>query len=228
MHVHLRTTHARAAVPLLALVIALSACSGAQGGAAETGAGEIASIPTTAAPAEPALPTETGSADPAPAGPPAGAADDDLFATYGEPVRLRLDMTEAEEIEAQAGYDRCMTDRTGIPSGAGSTGGSIEGGVGPASPEQAAADAAASEVCAPLAALPPWEHDPQNPDALNFVQAVVDCLHDRGVTYVEVVQDLGTIGVAFGGPSNDSRSISLGMELYDQCESSVVETGSWQ
>ncbi|ACZ21300.1 hypothetical protein Sked_13600 [Sanguibacter keddieii DSM 10542] len=225
MHLHHRTAQARAAAPLLALVVALSACSGAQSAPPETGSGEIASIPTTEAPAAP------GPADPTQGGPPADAADaagDDLFATYGEPVRLRLDMTEEEEIEAQAGYDRCTMDHSGIPAGAGSDAGGTEGGTGPASPEQAAADREATEHCASLLPLAPWEYDPQNPDALNFVQAVVDCLHDRGVTYVEVVQDDGRIGVALGGPSNDSRSISLGMELHDQCETSVVDAGSWQ
>lgn len=222
MHLHRRTAQARAAAPLLALAVALSACSGTQSASPETGSGEIASIPTTGAPVEP------GSGDPRQAGPPTDAAGDDLFATYGEPVRLRLDMTQEEEIEAQAGYDRCTMDHSGIPAGAGSDAGGAEGGTGPASPEQAAADKEATEHCAALSPLAPWEYDPQNPDALSFVQAVVDCLHDRGVTYVEVVQDDGRIGLALGGPSNDPQSISLGMELHDQCEASVVDAGSWQ
>jgi len=68
--------------------------------------------------------------------------------------------------------------------------------------------------------LPPWEQDPANPEAREFARAVVKCLKAKGVKYVEVSDD--GISPAFGGDRNDSRSISMGMDLAPECEREVA------
>lgn len=68
--------------------------------------------------------------------------------------------------------------------------------------------------------LPAWEKDPANPEARDFARAVVKCLKNKGVRYVEVSDD--GISPAFGGDQNDSRSISMGMDLAPECEREVA------
>lgn len=49
---------------------------------------------------------------------------------------------------------------------------------------------------------------------------MVQCLREKGVRYVEVVNDPGesTVSYAFGGPNNDSESITLGLDHAEECE----------
>jgi hypothetical protein len=68
--------------------------------------------------------------------------------------------------------------------------------------------------------LPPWEKDPANPDARDFAVAVVKCLKGKGVKYVEVSDD--GISLELGGPHNDAKSISKGLDLSPQCEREVA------
>lgn len=198
------------AAAIVALV-ALSGCSAT--GAGEAGAsstGEIASLETASPGAS-------------------GEAVNPLIATYGEPVRLRLDMTVEEEDAAYDIYNTCVAGESGVDltkTRTGSDDGDVSG-VPALSPEDSAKLDAASEACMIVQPLPPWEYDSENPDAVNFAQAVVDCLRGRGVVYVEVVEDGGRVSLAFGGEDNDAKSISLGMDNYESCEAEVVASGEW-
>jgi hypothetical protein len=198
-----RTIHRSltAAAGALALLAGLTACSAPD---ADQGAdGGIATLETAA-------PTPTEAVDP-------------LFAEYGEPVRLRLDMSDEEEAEAWKPRDRCLADHgPAMPdTPTGGDGGSVSGGVA----EDLAGVAEAEALCLRVAPLPPWELDAQNPDALRFVQRVVDCLRDRGVREVEITEadSFGRINLAFGGESNDATSISLGMQYVDACMASTSD-----
>jgi hypothetical protein len=79
---------------------------------------------------------------------------------------------------------------------------------------------AAHEACDHLLPLPPWEKDPANPESKDFFRDVVKCLRNKGIKYVEVVDG----GYALGGPQNDQRSITKGMDLAPGCEREVAAT----
>lgn len=147
------------------------------------------------------------------------ATEDPLIAEYGEPVRLRLDMTDEESEAAWQPRERCLADR--MPK-ATITGGQ-DSGVGVATNDDPVAAAEAEAFCMKFAPLPLHELDAQNPDALRFAQKVVDCLHAAGVRYVEITpaDEFGQITFAFGGEQNDSTSISLGMAKVDGCVADV-------
>ncbi|PPF37048.1 hypothetical protein [Pseudoclavibacter sp. AY1H1] len=198
----LRITHRSltAAAGAIALVGVLAACSAPSADQSPEGDTGIATL-ETAAPA----PTE---------------AADALIAEYGEPVRLRLDMSDEEEADAWKARDRCLEDHTDAPQDApvGGGGDSVSASDGGDPVKAAEAEA----LCLRVAPLPPWELDVQNPDALRFAQGVVDCLHDRGVREVEIAEadQFGRINIAFGGETNDATSISLGMQYVDACVAS--------
>lgn len=196
--------------------------------------GACAGGPATAEPRATATPETTGDDDVAtletePAAP-SSAPVDPLVERYGEQVRLRLDSTEEEEIAAWMQYDACVAGESGVgpATRAGAPGdGGLKPDVGPGEggEEDRAKQDAAAEACMVVQPLPPWEYDVQNPDAVDFTQAIVDCLRAAGVQYVEVVQDAGQVTVAFGGEDNHGPSISLGLERYDQCEQEVAASG---
>jgi hypothetical protein len=77
-----------------------------------------------------------------------------------------------------------------------------------------------TQTCQPLYPLPPWEYDPNNPDARDFVDAVINCLRDKGVRYVEAEDDPSAtrINIAFGGPDNDRDSITKGLQFLPTCQ----------
>jgi hypothetical protein len=126
--------------------------------------------------------------------------------------RERLDDTAADYAALIKPYEDCMK-RHGLNQ---------KGGLltdNRKSPS-AAVSAAAKKECDPMIPLPPWELDPANPEAKDFARAVVQCLKDKGVKYVEVNPD--GPGWAFGGPQNDAQSISKGMDLSPACEREVA------
>ncbi|SMQ74912.1 hypothetical protein [Agreia sp. VKM Ac-1783] len=194
-----RITHRSltAAAGGLALLAMLAACAAPADEEGKGGDSKIATLETGS-------PAPTASADP-------------LFAKYGEPVRERLDMTDEEGEAAWKPRDRCVADHTSAPQGT-----SEQGGGGSSA---AAGDAEAEAICSRLAPLPPWQLDAQNPDALRFVQQVVDCLREHGVREVEIgeADQFGRIGILLGGESNDSSSISLGMQHTDACMAAASE-----
>lgn len=195
-------------VPALAAAVGLLLAGCAGGSATEEAAGtgqdDVATLETD--------PPAADGVDEAP--------QDPLVARYGEPVRLRLDMSEAEEEAAWAVFDACVEGESGVSA----QDRARAGGDGEPAPADGGSEALtrAHEACLVVAPLPPWEYDVQNPDAVAFAQAVVDCLRTKGVQHAEVVQDAGEVSVALGGPENDARSIALGMEHHDACEQEVV------
>lgn len=87
------------------------------------------------------------------------ATEDPLIAEYGEPVRLRLDMTDEESEAAWQPRERCLADR--MPK-ATITGGQ-DSGVGVATNDDPVAAAEAEAFCMKFAPLPPHELDAQTP-----------------------------------------------------------------
>jgi hypothetical protein len=136
--------------------------------------------------------------------------------------RERLDMTGTDVQALDTPYQTCMAQNGGrakIP------------GVGPSNQAQAKvdsdqADAKAQAVCLSKKPLPPWELDSSNPHAADFVHAVVQCLRNKGVKYVDEEPPQGDRMIySFGGPQNDAASISKGMELAPTCEKEVAAQG---
>jgi hypothetical protein len=140
--------------------------------------------------------------------------------------RERIDMTSDDLDALNAPYLTCLT-QNGSPKGAkGSSSGT--GPQGPAASGQAdpQAEERAEAACLSKEPLPPWELDTSNPHAADFVHAVVQCLRDKGVRYVDEEPPEGDREVySFGGPQNDSASISKGMELAPTCEKEVAAKG---
>ncbi|NCT92142.1 hypothetical protein GXB85_14435 [Cellulomonas sp. APG4] len=219
--VDLRPPARRTAVALLAgLCLALAACSGAT---PQADPAPPPPAPTKESDNVATLQTEEDAEEP-----PSSEAVDPLVERYGEPVRLRLDFSDEEETAAYARFDECVEGESGIDPMARRMAAAGDGEVGPATvdEEETAALEAAHEACMVVAPLPPWEWDVQNPDAVDFAQAVVDCLRDAGVTYVEVTQDAGQVSLAFGGEDNHGPSISLGLENVDRCEQEAAASGA--
>ena len=132
--------------------------------------------------------------------------------------RERLDMTNEELSALGEAYDRCLADHGYGPKPGGQGGGDTPVvGQPPDESKRAGAEAA----CLDKKPLPPWEYDIANPESADFVHAVVQCLRDKGVRYVD--EEPLTPGedrrvLSFGGPNNDSESISKGLALIGVCE----------
>jgi hypothetical protein len=157
-------------------------------------------------------------ADPAPAGKPevatlrsAGAVTPSATAAAAQPPRERIDGTDADFEALIKPYQQCMTRH-----GLGEKGQRLSDS---AMPNKKVADAAEKD-CRPLYPLPPWELDPANPKAKDFARDVVKCLKGKGIRYVEVNPD--GPGWSLGGPQNDAKSISKGMDLSPVCEREVA------
>ncbi|KUL28780.1 hypothetical protein ADL15_31050 [Actinoplanes awajinensis subsp. mycoplanecinus] len=133
--------------------------------------------------------------------------------------RERLDTTPEEYEQMLGPYTTCMTEHGVNPKGVGGTGSGT--GAKPASEKDVAEFDEANRVCEPqYLPLPPWEKDPANPEAKDFARDVVKCLRAKGVKYVEV--DADGISIALGGDQNDSRSISMGLDLIPGCERKIA------
>ncbi|MBL7255992.1 hypothetical protein [Paractinoplanes lichenicola] len=131
-----------------------------------------------------------------------------------ERPRERLDTTQEEFEALLAPYNKCLKDH-GVTDL--SKARKLINESGP----EADTFRAANKICeTQYYPLPPWERDPANPEAKDFAVAVVKCLKEKGVEYVEVSEN--GLGWAFGGDQNDSRSISLGMEKSPECEREVA------
>ncbi|MCA2219479.1 hypothetical protein [Jidongwangia harbinensis] len=181
---------------LLVTAIALTALSGCSddSGGGKQAAGKEAQVATLSSP------TAKASAAPKPQRP-----------------RERLDTTP-EDFEAMLGpYNKCLEEHGGIVRGKGPANGAPR----PATKKETAKHDKANRICEPLHyPLPPWEKDPANPEARDFGRAVVKCLKEKGVKYVEVAED--GMSPALGGDQNDPRSISMGLELAPECEREVA------
>lgn len=128
--------------------------------------------------------------------------------------RERLDMTNDELIELGEAYDRCLADNGYNVREAKEAADAGEAGY-------ESKFAAAEAACVSKNPLPPWEYDTANPESSDFVHAVVQCLRDKGVRFVEespLNPGEGRRSIALGGPDNDRDSITKGMELLPTCE----------
>jgi hypothetical protein len=128
-----------------------------------------------------------------------------------ERPRLRLDTTPEEEEAMQARYRRCLDDN-GAPK---------KSDRRPTKAELDKAEAA-GRTCEPYLPLPPWEKDPANPEAKDFIRDVVKCLKGKGIRYVEASELDGEPTVALGGKNNDRESIDKGLDLIPVCEREVA------
>ena len=138
-----------------------------------------------------------------------------------ERPRERLDTTPEEFEALLVPFNKCLK-RSGFKD---QTQGKVAAdrskvSARPASKKEQAQDAAYRACEEQYYPLPAWEKDPANPEARDFARAVVKCLKQKGVKYVEVSDD--GISPAFGGDQNDSRSISMGLELAPKCEREVA------
>jgi hypothetical protein len=126
-----------------------------------------------------------------------------------ERPRLRLDMSDADEIALYEAQNRCLAEH-GVDKRKFETEGV---------PSKQAMDAA-QIACQSKEPLPPWEKGAKNPEAVDFANRVVQCMRAKGVRYVEVVNEpnANQVTYAFGGPNNDQDSITKGMELVKPCE----------
>jgi len=192
------------AVTVVALA-ALSACgssgsSGSSGGTTKDGGSQVASLVTSEA-----KPSTT-AGETSKAGPP----------------RERLDTTPEEFEALLVPFNKCLKKAGFSDAGNGKKLAADQSAAGarPATKKdekKLAAYRACEEQYYPL---PPWEKDPANPEARDFALAVVKCLKKKGVKYVEVSED--GLSPSFGGDKNDSRSISMGLELAPECEREVA------
>jgi hypothetical protein len=126
-----------------------------------------------------------------------------------ERPRLRLDMSNEDEIALYEVHNRCLAEH-GVDKRKFETEGV---------PSKQVMDAA-EKACESKHPLPPWEKDAKNPEAADFANRVVQCLRAKGVRYVEVANDPNDtqVNVAFGGPNNDQDSITKGLEFVKPCE----------
>jgi hypothetical protein len=130
-------------------------------------------------------------------------------APAGERPRLRLDMTQEDEIALYEVQSRCLAEH-GVDKSKFETEGV---------PSKQVMDAA-QKACESKQPLPPWEKDAKNPEAADFANRVVQCLRGKGVRYVEVVNEPNAdeVTYAYGGPNNDQESITKGLEFTKDCE----------
>ncbi len=131
-------------------------------------------------------------------------------ADAGRP-RERLDMTNDEITALYEAYNQCMATNGWDKR----TNGADQ-----------AAETKAETACQSKDPLPPWELDANNPQAADFVHAVVQCLRAKGVRYVsEEPPEGGRYVFSFGGPNNDPASINKGMQYTPDCEKQVAAQG---
>ena len=129
-----------------------------------------------------------------------------------ERPRERLDTTPEEYEALMVPYEKCMQENGSIAKSKAKRA---------LTKAELAKTEEANRICEPqFLPLPPWEKDPANPAARDFAVAVVKCLKEKGVEYVEVSED--GINLALGGDQNDSRSITRGMDLMPECERKVA------
>jgi hypothetical protein len=131
-----------------------------------------------------------------------------------ERPRERLDTTPEEYEALLEPYNQCVRDRGAKPKSDWKSN---------TRPTKAMINkmVEADKYCSPrYSPLPPWEKDPANPESRDFARDVVKCLKAKGVKYVEVSDD--GISIALGGDQNDSRSISMGMDLIPGCERKIA------
>lgn len=134
--------------------------------------------------------------------------------------RYRLDMTNADMDQMLQPWKQCMAEHgSPMPTGPGI---SDPGGSGkPGDPAWAA--------CLPKHPLPPWQYDRGNPESMDFVHKMVQCLRQKGIKEVsEAPPTAGSErnGLTLGGANNDADSVNRGMAMIPVCEKELTSGGS--
>ncbi|MEV6908384.1 hypothetical protein [Amycolatopsis sp. NPDC051071] len=139
-----------------------------------------------------------------------------------ERPRYRLDMTNADMDQLRAPWKQCMAENgSPLPSST---------GPGISDPGQSAKPGdPAWAACLPKYPLPPWQYDRNNPESMDFVHKMVQCLRQKGVKQVsEMPPAAGSERnmLALGGESNDAESVAKGMEMIPVCEKELTAGGA--
>ncbi len=134
-----------------------------------------------------------------------------------ERPRYRLDMTNADMDQMRRPWTQCMAEHgSPLPTGPGITDPGGSSGK-PNDPAWAA--------CLPKYPLPPWQYDRNNPESMDFMHKMVQCLRQKGVKDVsEVPPDAGSERnmLSLGGEGNDQESIAQGMAMIPVCEKELT------
>ena len=183
------------AAVLTSIAVTATACSSSSGSSGASGASGSKAVPSVAS-----LVTTT--------------AAPNATSTAATRPRLRLDMTSDEQDAVMNRYYACMKAHgaDALDAKRSQDHRTQKGG------KNSAADEACYQKFFPQQ---PWEEDPANPDSRTFFQLAVQCLKDKGVRYVDAGPD-GHV-LEFGGPKNDARSISLGLQYADACERDAAQ-----
>ena len=197
MKAHTWRTQTVAGGVVAACALALAACSSS---AAKQPQAQVPSLPASVATSGSVSANANASA-------PAGTTSS---ATAARP-RITLDMTNTQIDALYTQYSQCMA---------------TNGFSKQKNPRDQVAMMKAQNACVSQDPLPPWQIDASNPKAAEFVHAVVQCLRDKGVQYVSADSPQGgQYAFSFGGPNNDSQSITLGLQDTPDCEKQVAAQG---
>lgn len=201
MKTHTWSSRPAAGGVVAACALALAACSST---AAKQPQAQVPSLPASVATSGSASVNGNANAN---ASAPAGTTGS---ATAARP-RITLDMTNTQIDALYTQYSQCMA---------------TNGFSKQKNPRDQVAMMKAQNACVSQDPLPPWQIDASNPKAAAFVHAVVQCLRDKGVQYVSAdLPQGGQYAFSFGGPNNDSQSITLGLQDTPDCEKQVAAQG---
>lgn len=130
----------------------------------------------------------------------------------GEQPRERIDDTPEQAAKRSEPYRKCMGEN-GIPIGRGKEGPHLS------SEEYKVVQPKAWEKCKHLFPLRAWEFDKNNPESMDFVHRVVECLRGKGAKVEERPAGPGedTNGYEYVG-DNSHISTGQGMEMSKRCE----------
>jgi hypothetical protein len=134
--------------------------------------------------------------------------------------RESLFMSNAQLAALEQPYNTCVSEKAPAPAATTAQPGQMMAAV-PITPRYERAYDQAEAACRGLEPLPPWQYDASNPSSMAFVNAVVSCLREHGVSEVQA-QPAGPgedrNGIALGGSGNDPSSITLGLDDMTLCE----------
>ncbi|KAB1944947.1 hypothetical protein F8271_08480 [Micromonospora sp. ALFpr18c] len=133
----------------------------------------------------------------------------------GEAPRFRLDDTESDRAAKMKPYTTCMKSH-GVDVMA------IRQKKVPAPGDTVTQ--AANKACDPLYPRQPWEKDPTNPKARDFVYAVVKCLKAKNV---DVEPSADGLSYGFAGSADDPGAAGAGLDLAIACERDVAQHATY-
>ncbi|GLZ30455.1 hypothetical protein Lesp02_26440 [Lentzea sp. NBRC 105346] len=144
----------------------------------------------------------------------------DQPATSAAPVederpRERIDDTPEQKRKNLDPYLRCMTDN-GIPEGGTKSRPDLS------SAQYREAWPKAQAKCKDKFPLPAWELDRNNPESMDFIHRVVECMRKAGVTVEEQPARPGEEQNGYSIRDNAEVSVAKGMEISSQCKKESV------